>query len=173
MLSIRICYTFIVFKITILLILNLKLDFFKKIYLLSFLYTIGKAVELRYVLNYDPRINEIITETKYMEQLGYPIPDIARNLALQEDKFARYALRLKKMLDNYHMLLASLDESETQLLDEHLHELKRAIRPGAKRLNWNALGINDYLSKCNSVIKTKPSFFFTFKIFSFQLFMYF
>ncbi len=56
------------------------------------------------------------------------------------------------MLDNYHMLVASLDESETSLLDEQLHELKRTIRPGAKRLNWNALGIHDYLAKCNSVI---------------------
>ena len=63
------------------------------------------------------------------------------------------------MLDNYHALVASLDESETQLLDEQLHELKRTIRPGAKRLNWNALGIIDYLSKCNSVtIKIKIFF---------------
>lgn len=29
------------------------------------------------------RINEIITESKYMEQLGYGLPEIARNLALQ------------------------------------------------------------------------------------------
>ena len=50
------------------------------------------------------------------------------------------------------MLVASLDEPEMELLDEQLHELKRTIRPGAKRLNWNALGIVDYLGKCNSVI---------------------
>ena len=55
------------------------------------------------------------------------------------------------MLDNYHMLLASLDEPEQQLLEEHLHDLRIVIRPGAKRLNWNALVIQDYLTKCNSV----------------------
>lgn len=92
-----------------------------------------------------------------MEQLGYPIPDIARNLALQEDKFARISISLKKMLDNYHMLLASLDDSETLLLESHLHDLKRTIRPGAKRLNWSALGINDYLTKCNSNISKLES----------------
>ena len=40
-------------------------------------------MELKYVLNYSPKINEIITESKYMEQLGYSLPEIARNLALQ------------------------------------------------------------------------------------------
>ena len=88
-----------------------------------------------------------------MEQLGFPLPEIARNLALQEDKFSRYVFSLRKMLDDYHLLLASLDESETLLLEEHLYDLKRTIRPGAKRLNWTALGIQDYLNKTNSVIK--------------------
>ena len=55
------------------------------------------------------------------------------------------------MLDNYHLLLASLDESETLLLETHLSDLKRSIRPGAKRLNWTSLGIQDYLNKTNSV----------------------
>ena len=55
------------------------------------------------------------------------------------------------MLENYHLLLASLDDSETELLAEHLHELTTVIRPGAKRLNWNALVIQDYLVKCNAV----------------------
>jgi len=55
------------------------------------------------------------------------------------------------MLDNYHLLLASLDEAESALLHEHLVELKRSIRPGAKRLNWTALGIQDYINKTNAV----------------------
>jgi dynein heavy chain, axonemal len=61
------------------------------------------------------------------------------------------------MLDSYHLLLASLDESETSLLEEHLYELKRTIRPGSKRLNWTSLGIHDYLNKCRAV---KPEKYF-------------
>lgn len=61
------------------------------------------------------------------------------------------------MLDRYHLLLASLDDSETQLLGEHLSELKRSIRPGSKRLNWTALGIQDYLNKTNSNISKLES----------------
>jgi dynein heavy chain, axonemal len=55
------------------------------------------------------------------------------------------------MLDNYHLLLASLDESETLLLEDQLSELRRIIRPGAKRLNWTALAIQDYIIRCKTV----------------------
>ena len=30
---------------------------------------------------------------------------------------------------------------QVQLLDDHIKELKRVLRPGHKRLNWNSLGI--------------------------------
>lgn len=109
------------------------------------------------MLNYNNKINEIITEAKYIEQLGYVLPEIARNLALQEDKFARYQLNLRKLLDNYHLLIASLDESENLLLTDHLNDLKRTIRPGAKRLNWTSLGIQDYLNKSNANISKLES----------------
>ena len=32
-----------------------------------------------------------------------------------------------------------------------MRELRRVIRPGAKRLNWNSLGINDFVAKCQGV----------------------
>ena len=47
---------------------------------------------------------------------------------------------LKHMLARYHTVLASLDEAELNLLREHITELRRVVRPGAKRLNWNSLG---------------------------------
>lgn len=33
-----------------------------------------------------------------------------------------------------------------------MRELRRVIRPGAKRLNWNSLGINDFIQKCDAAI---------------------
>lgn len=32
-----------------------------------------------------------------------------------------------------------------------MRELRRVIRPGSKRLNWNSLGINDFVLKCRNV----------------------
>lgn len=42
-----------------------------------------------FAINFPPALKEIIIETKYLEQLGFSVPELARNVALQEDKFLR------------------------------------------------------------------------------------
>ena len=49
-------------------------------------------------------------------------------------------------------VLASLDNAEAVLLEDHMRDLRRVIRPGSKRLNWNSLGINDFIAKCDAAI---------------------
>lgn len=44
------------------------------------------------------------------------------------------------MLDHYHMLVRTLNDAESVLLDDHSQELLRVFRSGFKRLNWNSLG---------------------------------
>uniref|UniRef100_A0A6I8PPI6 Dynein heavy chain tail domain-containing protein n=1 Tax=Ornithorhynchus anatinus TaxID=9258 RepID=A0A6I8PPI6_ORNAN len=105
-----------------------------------------------FIINFAPELQEAINETKYMEQLGFTVPELARNVALQEDKFLRYTDGMKHMLDHYHALMATLNEAETQLLDDHIHELLRVFRSGYKRLNWNSLGIGDYIIRCSQAI---------------------
>ncbi|XP_025020180.1 dynein heavy chain 10, axonemal, partial [Python bivittatus] len=106
----------------------------------------------RFVVNFSPRLREIINETKYMEHLGFPVPEIAKNVALQEDKLLRYTDGIKQMLDRYHQVIGTLDEAEMQLLDEHVQDLWRVFRSGYKRLNWNSLGIGDYITRCTQAI---------------------
>ena len=35
------------------------------------------------MVDFDPKLGEIIAETKYMEMLGFSVPELARNVALQ------------------------------------------------------------------------------------------
>ncbi|PVD32839.1 hypothetical protein C0Q70_08286 [Pomacea canaliculata] len=113
---------------------------------------LGSPADIKYVVDFDPKLAEIIAETKYMEMLGFSVPELARNVALQEEKYINYVSGLTRMLHRYHSLLASLDHAEAQLLEEHMHELRRMLRPGSKRINWNSLGINDFLVKCESAV---------------------
>ena len=39
--------------------------------------------DIKYEVDFDPVLTEIIAETKYMEQLGFSVPELARNVALQ------------------------------------------------------------------------------------------
>uniref|UniRef100_H3BAL0 Dynein axonemal heavy chain 10 n=1 Tax=Latimeria chalumnae TaxID=7897 RepID=H3BAL0_LATCH len=104
---------------------------------------------VHYMVNFAPELQEIISETKYMEQLGFPVPELARNVALQEDKFIRHTDGLKHMLVRFHALMASLNEAESHLLDSYIRDLLRVFRSGYKRLNWNSLGIGDYIQRCS------------------------
>ncbi|XP_042636525.1 dynein axonemal heavy chain 10 [Orycteropus afer afer] len=105
-----------------------------------------------FVINFSPALREIINETKYLEQLGFTVPELARNVALQEDKFLRYTDGIQRMLDHHHTLLGTLNEAESLLLDDHSQELLRVFRSGYKRLNWNSLGIADYITRCKQAI---------------------
>ncbi|NXE53497.1 DYH10 protein, partial [Casuarius casuarius] len=107
---------------------------------------------VHFSVNFSPRLQEIISETKYMEQMGFPVPEMARNVALQEDKYLRYIDGLKNMLDHYHRLMGTLNEAETKLLDDHIQELWRVFRSGHRRLNWNSLGISDFIVRCTQAI---------------------
>ena len=55
-------------------------DLWPNIHFLNQLITGG---EVKYVVDFASELSEIVTETKYMEQLGFSIPELARNVALQ------------------------------------------------------------------------------------------
>ena len=53
--------------------------------------------EVKYLVDFDPLLSEIISETKYMEQLGFSVPELARNVALQV-KVIKCKCRFHKMI---------------------------------------------------------------------------
>uniref|UniRef100_A0A8C5U940 Dynein heavy chain tail domain-containing protein n=1 Tax=Malurus cyaneus samueli TaxID=2593467 RepID=A0A8C5U940_9PASS len=105
-----------------------------------------------FALNFSPEMQEIITETKYMEQLGLPIPEMARYVALQEDKYLRYTSKLKAMLDHYHKLMEMVDEAETKLLKDYIQELRKILKAGHKRLTWKSVGIGEFIVQFTQAI---------------------
>ncbi|NXU12127.1 DYH10 protein, partial [Pardalotus punctatus] len=105
-----------------------------------------------FTLNFSPEFQEIIIETKYMEQLGLPVPEMARFVALQEDKYLRYTSKLKAMLDRYHKLMEMVNEAETKLLDDYIQELRGILKAGHKRLTWKSVGIGEFIVQCTQTI---------------------
>ncbi|NXA03995.1 DYH10 protein, partial [Sapayoa aenigma] len=103
-------------------------------------------------VNFSPILQEIIVETKYMEQLELPVPEIARYVALQEDKYLRYTSKLKNLLGRHHKLMETLNEAETKLLDDYIQELQKIFKSGHKRLTWNSLGIGEFIVQCTQAI---------------------
>ncbi len=63
-------------------------------------------------MNFAPELSQVISEAKYLEKLGFPIPDLARSVALQEEKFIAFQDGLNHVLHRYHHVLASLTDAE-------------------------------------------------------------
>ncbi|OQR86956.1 flagellar inner arm dynein 1 heavy chain alpha [Achlya hypogyna] len=95
--------------------------------------------------NFAPELSMIIREAKYMDRLGFDIPEEALNVTLQEDKYHQIVQDLKGMLKQYDALLKSLTPVETYLLRGQLRDLDEALRVGFYPLNWNSQRIFSFI----------------------------
>lgn len=50
----------------------------------------SKKNNMQFLVNFAPEIKEIISEARYLGLLGYSVPPVALNVALQEYKLIRY-----------------------------------------------------------------------------------
>lgn len=104
------------------------------------------------IVNFRSELRDIIKEAKYLDKLGFAIPESALNIALQEEKYFGFVENLESMLQSYHEVIQSLDAAEKKLLSEHISELHRVMKAGFTRLNWNSLGIPEFIQRCNQEI---------------------
>lgn len=136
-------------------------------------------------VNFHPDLHAVIRETKYLDKLGYTIPETALNITLQvliflfcydkinkltnmqqEDKYHKYLEELKALLKTYYGALAVVTAEEKPLLTNHTQTLKNALRPALDVLNWNSLSIPSFIKKCNQVRSFSIfSFLFTSNLF--------
>ncbi|XP_065190514.1 dynein axonemal heavy chain 10-like [Sycon ciliatum] len=106
-----------------------------------------KCIYFEYVVNFPAELRMLVLETKSLEQLGYPVPELARNVSLQETRFISLVDSLDLVMRRCRDTIASLTPPERELLDAYVWDLNSKIEPGVAALNWNALGIQDYISR--------------------------
>ncbi|XP_056232067.1 dynein axonemal heavy chain 10 [Seriola aureovittata] len=102
---------------------------------------------VRYLVNFAPEIREIISEAINLVALDYTVPYLAQNVALQEQKFIRYRDDLSNLVNCLHSVMDSLSEAKLIMLAEHINTVKQELHFGCKRLNWNSLGIPDFINR--------------------------
>lgn len=99
--------------------------------------------------NFSPELAMIIKESKYLDRLGFEIPEEALNVTLQEDKYHQYVQELTLMLRRHDALLAELTPVETHLLRSQLKALEDVLRVGFSPLNWNSQRVLSFIENCN------------------------
>ena len=105
-----------------------------------------------YFVNFSQDLIALIREGKYLDRLGFEVPDMVLNITLQEDKYHKSVMRCSKMLVRYQRLLTSLSEINKDLLQKQLAELSKVMDQGFDPINWNSLHIPAYIDNCNKAI---------------------
>jgi len=67
---------------------------------------------VRYEVGFDPALVEIISEVKYLDDLGFDVPPDAKTIALLEDQYVLRVSSLKQMLKRFYEVLDVLDVSQ-------------------------------------------------------------
>ena len=82
------------------------------------------------------------------------MPEVARNMSLQEGKLTGIASDLKRMLDKYHLAIDGLREAEEELMIPELQETQKALNPGHSRLTWLVF----WSLQCDQMARLLPTF---------------
>ena len=69
-----------------------------------------------YYSNFASELTMLIRESKYLDRLGFTIPEEALNVTLQESKYHHFVLEITTMLKQYDDLLTGLTPVETHYL---------------------------------------------------------
>lgn len=112
---------------------------------------------LRFEVNFDWEVFEVIREAELMEQLGFELPATIRDIGIQKNRLRADIDVTSKMISQYNNILDTLDRADIQLLKQTLQNVERHIQPGVTRFNWNSLSISDYADTCRRVLKNLTS----------------
>ncbi|KAK3792441.1 hypothetical protein RRG08_045982, partial [Elysia crispata] len=101
----------------------------------------------RFVVNFNKALPVIIAETKRLVSLGLFVPSVAKNVAMEEERFHQSYLQISSVLDKYYEIIDSLNNAETILLQNHLSRIRHLLKAPSKRMNWCSLIIGIYVEK--------------------------
>jgi dynein heavy chain, axonemal len=96
-------------------------------------------------VNFDAEIMTMIREAKCLSRLGIEIPESAKIVLLQEEKFKMYNNELQFVLSEYDRIVNKIRPNTKSLLVPHLEDLEYKLRPGMNTLTWTSMNIDGYL----------------------------
>jgi dynein heavy chain, axonemal len=98
-------------------------------------------------VNFPAQLSQIIREAKGLDKLGFLIPETALHVALQEEKYIKLVQDIKRMVRNYQSTIENIDPSLKEICTQNVQNLKSGLSLGFTALNWNSLGIKDFIEK--------------------------
>jgi dynein heavy chain len=102
------------------------------------------------LVNFDKEIMQLMRETKYLQRMGIEVPESAKMVLLQEEKFKNYYNQLSYALKEYERVMSTILPIAKPLLGPHLDDLEKKIQPGMYILTWTSMNIDGYLHRIHN-----------------------
>lgn len=101
-------------------------------------------------VNFDPEILQLLREAKCLDRMGIEIPEAAKIVLLQEEKFKNYYNELQYALSEYDRIVGKVIPVTAMLLRPHFNDMKFKLRPGMITLTWTSMNIEAYRNHIHS-----------------------
>ncbi|XP_057271369.1 dynein axonemal heavy chain 8 isoform X1 [Pezoporus wallicus] len=106
----------------------------------------------KFLVNFDPKIPEIIRETKCMMKLGLQVPEQAIKIVKIENKLMSNKLRLEGLLRCYEDLCQKTPMSFVNLMAPKMNKMETVLRQGLTMLTWSSVTLERFFQEADQVL---------------------
>ena len=99
------------------------------------------------LVNFDRDVAQLLRETRCLLAMGIEVPEAARMVLLQEDKFKRVHGQLAHIIKEYNRIMDGVLPVARPLLRPQLEDLDRRLSAGLTTLTWTSLNIDAYMTR--------------------------
>ncbi|KAA0177346.1 hypothetical protein FNF27_01124 [Cafeteria roenbergensis] len=95
-------------------------------------------------VNFDSQILQLIREARCLDRMGIHIPEPARVVMLQADKFKAHYADLSFALSEFERITSKVIPVTADLLSPAVQDVEYKLRPGMVTLTWTSMNIQAY-----------------------------
>nr|AAK60623.1 axonemal dynein heavy chain 8 long form [Mus musculus] len=104
------------------------------------------------LVNFDPKILEVVRETKCMIKMKLDVPEQAKNLLKLESKLKADKLYLQGLLQYYDDLCQEVPSVFVNLMTPKMKKVESVLRQGLTVLTWSSLMLESFFKEVESVL---------------------
>ncbi|TGZ60763.1 hypothetical protein CRM22_008363 [Opisthorchis felineus] len=113
----------------------------------------SELVECDFVVNFDEALTLNAAEAKQLEVLGFKLPAVVAAVSIKIDTYAKQKEKLEAIARTYFQLVSNLSAVEIKILEAHLAQLRKVLKPAWEILNWKSLHIQDYIQEASESLQ--------------------
>lgn len=103
-------------------------------------------------VNFDPTLERLLREVKYLQNLDIEVPERANLLFEKADIYRTQTGRLEIIVTMYNEILKILLPVEKPLLSKRIEAMDKALEDGIEKLTWNSAGIDSFIASANGTV---------------------